>query len=174
MVLAVVWLDAWGLTQDALRDRISTSDLWWAVNWRLSSTVRALWLSTDMTVLALDLLHSAALWTTHWRLRLLSQWWSNRLRLLTHHTLVMMRIILGWAILLLAGVLRGVVWLKHSWGAWSLLFGTTYCCILWLRRGRYLLLSCYDRRGLFENQVEVQSGCCNTLFFLDFSIIELH
>ena len=173
MILALVWVDSRWLTQNTLRYGIRASNLWRAVNRLLSPTMWARWLPTYMSMWALDLLHSATLRSSHWRLRLLSQP-TVRLWLLTHYTLVVMRIILDWAILLLTWILCGIILLEHCWCAWSLLFRAAYCCILWLRGGSDWLLCRYNRWIFLENLVEVQSWCRDALFLLNFSIVKLY
>ena len=172
MILSFIWAKTSRLTQLTFWDRIATTNLCLTMYWSLSTTMS--WLTTYMAVGTLHLLHSTALWSAHWRFWLVSKL-LMRVRLLTHYTLVMMLVVLGWAILLLIWILSCIVRLEHSWSTWSFLLWTTYCIVLWLwLRCLNCLLWWYYRRGFFENLLKVEPTCCSSLLFLDFSVIKFY
>ena len=175
MVLSLVWLrlhSCW-LAQNTLWDRVAASYLRRTVNRGLPSTMRTLWVAACLTVCALDLLHSTALRSTHRWLRLVSQLLLG-LRLLTHHTLIVVSRILDWAILLLTWILSSIVWLENSGCTWSFLLRPAHCRILWLRLGLNWLCCCYNRWCFFKNQVKVQSCSGLSFLLLDFCIIKFY
>ena len=172
MILSFVRAEASRLTQLTFRDRIPTTNLCLTMYWCLSATMP--WLTADMAMGTLHLLHSAALWSAHRWFRLVSKL-LMRVWLLAHYTLIMVLVILGWAILLLIWILSCIVWLEHGGSTWSFLFWTTNRSVLWLRlRCLNSLLWCNRWRSFLENLLKVESTCCRSLLFLDFSIVKLY
>ena len=175
MVLSLIWVESCRFTQLTLWNWITLANLCLTVYWCFPSTMWTYWLSTNMAMGTLHLLHSTAIWSAHWRFWLISELVLVRIRLFTHYALIMMLIVLDWAILLLIWILCCIIWLEHGRCAWTFLFGTTYCSILLLRlRCLDGLRGCNDGGGFFKYLFEIQSTCCRSLFFLDFCIIKFH
>lgn len=156
MVLSLVWVESSRFTQLAFGNRIASSNLRLTMYRGFPSTMRCRWLTTDMAMGTLHLLHSTAFWSAHRRFWLISKLVLVRIRLFTHYTLIVMLIVLDWAILLLIWILSSVIWLEHSWCARSFLLGTAYCSILLLGLWRLDgLRGCNNRRGFLEYLLEI-------------------
>ena len=172
MILSFVRAETSRLTQLTFRDRVPTTNLCLTMYRCLSSTVARL--STDMAVGTLHLLHSTALWPAHGRFWLVSKLLMG-VWLLAHYTLIVVLVVLGWAILLLIWILSCIVRLEHGGSTWSFLLRTTNCSVLRLGlRCLNGLLWCNHRRSFLENLLKVESTCCRSLLFLDFSIIKFY